>query len=96
MVGHCSNCHKVWTLETEQGLCRWCGKLTTCQTNRAQALRSIKSRSNGRKRQVDGNGNGYDQLDGDYATYYKVAFRFNHKAKVEDTEDLLHDIYGAS
>jgi hypothetical protein len=92
MTGHCSNCHKVWTLETEQGLCRWCGKLATCQNQRTQALRIIKSRSNGRKRQVDGNGNGYHRLEGEWLTYYKVASRFNHKAKVEDTEDLLHDI----
>jgi hypothetical protein len=55
-------------------------------------LRSIKSRSNGGKRQVDGNGNGYDQLDGEWLTYYKVASRFSHKAKVEDRGDLLHDI----
>jgi len=91
-TGFCGKCHKVWTLETRQGLCQWCGKLTTCQTRATQALRSIKSRSNGRKRQADHNGNGYDQLEGDYATYYKVASRFNHKAKAQDTEDLLHDI----
>ena len=37
-------------------------------------------------------GNGYDQLDGDYAVYYKVATKFNHKARFEDREDLLHTI----
>ena len=37
-------------------------------------------------------GNGYDQLDGDYATYYKVATKFCHKARFEDREDLLHTI----
>ena len=91
MTGHCSKCHKVWTLETRQGLCQWCGKLSTCQTTRTQA-RPIKSRSNGRKRQADSNGNGYDQLDGEWLTYYKVASRFSHKAKAQDREDLLHDI----
>jgi len=55
-------------------------------------LRSLKSRSNGRKRQADSNGNGYDQLDGEWLTYYKVASRFSHKAKAQDREDLLHDI----
>jgi len=55
-------------------------------------LRSIKSRSNGRKRQAPTNGNGYDQLDGEWLTYYKVASRFSHKAKAQDREDLLHDI----
>jgi len=92
VTGHCSQCGKVWTLEKAQGVCQWCGKLAVCQTNRAQALRSIKSRSNGRKRQAPSNGNGYDQLDGEWLTYYKVASRFNRKAKAQDTEDLLHDI----
>jgi hypothetical protein len=92
MTGHCSNCHKVWTLETKQGVCQWCGKLATCQNQRTQALRNIKSRSNGRKRQAQANGNGYDQLEGVWLTYYKVASRFSHKAKAQDREDLLHDI----
>jgi len=92
ITGHCSQCHKVWTLEKAQSVCQWCGKLATCQTTRTQALRSIKSRSNGHKRQAEPNHNGYDQLDGDWLTYYKVASRFSHKAKAQDTEDLLHDI----
>jgi DNA-directed RNA polymerase specialized sigma24 family protein len=91
MTGHCSKCGKVWTLETGQGVCQWCNKPSSCQTTTTQP-RSIKSRSNGGKRQAEHNGNGYDQLDGEYAAYYKVASRFNHKAKAEDTEDLLHDI----
>jgi len=89
--GHCSRCGKVWTLKERQGICQWCGKLATCQTNGAKP-RQVKSSSRQRQRQADHNGNGYDQLEGEYATYYKVASRFNHKAKVEDTEDLLHTI----
>ena len=92
MVGHCSKCGKIWTLDTAQGVCQWCGQLATCQTSRTQALRSIKSRSNGRKRQAPSNGNGYDQLTGDWLTYYKVASRFSHKAQAQDREDLLHNI----
>jgi len=92
MTGHCSNCGKIWTLETRQGVCSWCGQSANCQSQRTQALRSLKSRSNGRKRQADSNGNGYDQLDGDWLTYYKVASRLSHKAKPQDREDLLHDI----
>jgi len=44
--------------------------------------------------QDDGDGyhNGYDQLEGDWATYYKVASKFAHKAQAQDTEDLLHTI----
>ena len=37
-------------------------------------------------------GNGYDQLDGEWATYYKVATKFVHKARFEDRDDVLHTI----
>jgi hypothetical protein len=40
-----------------------------------------------------GNGNGYDQLDGDWLTYYKVARGFTRKVKPEDREDFLHDLF---
>ena len=39
-----------------------------------------------------GNGNGYDQLAGDWLTYYKVASQFSHKAQAQDREDLLNTI----
>jgi len=42
--------------------------------------------------QDNGNGNGYDQLDGDWALFYKVARYFVHKVKFEDREDFLHDL----
>lgn len=90
--GHCSKCHRVWTLKTEQGLCQWCGRFATCQSQKTRALRSFKSRSKPRKEQDNHNGNGYDRLDGIWATYYKVASQFSHKAKPQDREDLLHDI----
>ena len=89
--GFCSNCHKVWTLETRQGVCRWCGKPASCQDQRTQALRSIKSRANGRKTQADGNGNGYDSLDGEWALYYKVTSYLVQHIRSEDREDWLHD-----
>jgi len=91
VTGHCSKCHKVWTLEKGQGLCQWCDKPASCQSSTTKP-RHIKSRSNGRKRQAEPNGNGYDQLDGEWFTYYKVASHFSHKAKAQDREDLLHDI----
>jgi DNA-directed RNA polymerase specialized sigma24 family protein len=37
-------------------------------------------------------GNGYGQLTGDYAVYYKVATKFVYKAQTQDREDLLHII----
>jgi hypothetical protein len=81
----------VWTLNERQGVCQWCGKPASCQTTKAKP-RHLKSRSNRRRKQANGNGDGYDRLDGEWLTYYKVASRFAHKAKAEDTQDLLHDI----
>jgi hypothetical protein len=78
-------------LETEQGLCQWCGKLASSIT-RTQALRSIKSSRRRRQRQALASGNGYDLLEGDWLTYYDVASRFSQKAKAQDRGDLLHDI----
>ena len=37
-------------------------------------------------------GDGYDQLEGDYAVYYKVATKFCYKAQAQDRDDLLHTI----
>jgi len=39
-----------------------------------------------------GNGNGYDHLDGDWALFYKVAKYFVRKVKPEDRHDFLHDL----
>ena len=89
--GHCSRCGKVWILNERQGVCQWCGHLAVCQSSQAKP-RQFKSRSNGYKRQAPVHSNGYDQLQGEWLAYYKVASRFSHKAKAEDTEDLLHDI----
>jgi len=90
--GHCSQCGKIWVLNEAQGICPWCGKTAIARSQRTQALRSIKSRSNRRKTQAPTNGNGYRQLKGDWLIYYQVASRFTHKVKPEDREDLLHDI----
>jgi len=90
MTGHCSKCHKVWTLETRQGLCQWCRQSAVCQSSTAKPRR-IKSRSNGSKRQAPVNGNGYDQLQGDWATYYKVTSYFVRHIRFDDREDFLHD-----
>jgi hypothetical protein len=44
--------------------------------------------------QDDGDGyhNGYDQLTGDWAQYYKVARYFVHRVRREDRQDFLHDL----
>ena len=34
----------------------------------------------------------YDQLDGDWALFYKVASKYVHKARYQDRDDLLHTI----
>ena len=92
MEGSCSQCHRIWKLETRQGLCQWCGKIATCQTTRTKALRSLKSSRRRNERQPVAVGNGYDHLEGQWLTYYKVASRFAHKAQTQDREDLLHEI----
>jgi len=89
--GHCSRCGKVWILNERQGVCPWCGKPASCITSTSKP-HHIKSRSNGRRKQPNSNGNGYNQLTEPYSTYYKVASYFAHKAMVDDREDLLHDI----
>jgi len=91
MQGYCSRCHRIWTLKTGQGVCQWCGHLAVCQSSPTKP-RSIKSRSYSTKKQAPVIGNGYDQLDGEWLAYYKVASRFTDKVKPQDKEDILHTI----
>jgi hypothetical protein len=91
MTGYCSNCHKVWTLEERQGVCRWCSREANCLTTLTKP-RQLKSSRSRKRKQVDNGGNGYDQLPEPYVTYYKIALRFVHKALIDDRQDLLHDI----
>ena len=91
LTGHCSKCGKVWTLDQRQGVCQWCSQLAVRQSPTTQP-RHIKSRSNGRKRQARPVGdNGYDQLTGDWATYYKITSYFTRHIRFDDQEDWLHD-----
>jgi DNA-directed RNA polymerase specialized sigma24 family protein len=90
--GSCSKCHRIWKLETEQGLCQWCGNVGSCQTTRTKALRTLKSSRRRNRRQPEPRSNGYDQLEGIWLTYYKVASRFASKALPQDRDDLLHEI----
>lgn len=91
MKGHCSNCHKVWTLEERQGVCKWCSRNANCVTTRTKPRRLKSSRSRRRKQAYNGS-NGYEELPEPYLTFYKVAMRFAVKALTDDREDLLHDI----
>ena len=86
--GHCSRCHRVWTLKTRQGVCQWCSHLAICQSSQTKP-RSIKSRSNGYKRQAPIHNNGYDQLQGEWLAYYKIASRFTDRVKPQDKENIL-------
>ena len=94
MTGYCSNCHKVWTLEERQGICRWCSRNANCVTTPTKPRQLKSSRSRGRKQVHNGN-NGYDHLPEPYLTYHKVALRFTNKALIDDRQDLLHDIIEA-
>jgi hypothetical protein len=89
--GHCSRCKKVWTLKERQGVCPWCHKPASCITATSKP-RHLKSRSNKRRKQANGNGNGYDRLTGQYLTYYQIASRFAGKVREQDKGDVLHDI----
>jgi hypothetical protein len=91
MTGHCSNCHRIWTLEEGQGICRWCGQPASCQTTTTKPRRLKSSRSR-KAKQIDNGSNGYNQLPEPYLTYYRIALRFAHKALIDDRQDLLHDI----
>ena len=91
MTGYRSNCHKVWTIEERQGICRWCSREATCLTTLTKP-RQLKSSRRRRRKQIDNGNNGYDQLPEPYLTYYKIAMWFAHKALIDDRQDLLHDI----
>jgi len=88
--GHCSRCGKVWTLKERQGVCQWCKRSSSCEATKAKP-RHIKSSRRRKRKQANGNGhNGYDQLQGEWLTYYNVALPFARS--VPDSEDLLHTI----
>ncbi len=89
--GHCSRCHRVWTLKERQGVCQWCLKPASCITSTSKP-HHIKSRSYGSKRQAPVIGNGYDQLQSEWLAYYNVASRFTGRVKAQDKEDILHTI----
>ncbi|MDY6912055.1 MAG: hypothetical protein SVM79_06865 [Chloroflexota bacterium] len=40
----------------------------------------------------NGHHTGYDELEGDWAVFYKIAGFFVYKVKFEDKEDFLHDL----
>ena len=92
MRGFCSSCHRVWVLETGQGICHWCSTNAYCVTTTTKPRRLKSSRSRRRKQANNGGNNGYHQLPEPYLTYYRVAIRFAHKALTADNEDLLHSI----
>ena len=92
--GHCSRCGKVWTLKERQGVCQWCNKPASCQ-NSTSKPRRIKSRSNGRRKQANGDGSGYNQLQGKWLAYYTVASRFTNRVKPQDKEDILNTTIAA-
>ncbi len=89
--GHCSQCHRVWTLNERQGVCQWCLKPASCHSSTSKP-RQFKSRSNRQKRQAPVHSNGYDQLQGEWLAYYNVASRFTGRVKPQDKEDILHTI----
>ncbi len=88
LAGQCSQCGKIWTLETAQGLCRWCGELSTCQTRGAQVLRVIKTRPRKRLVLIPAS---YTGLDGEWAEWLDTARRYETKIPYQDRPDYRHD-----
>lgn len=107
MIGHCSKCGKVWTLNEGQGVCQWCSQSANLVTTKTKPRR-LKFSPRQRQKQDDHNNNGYDQLSDQHgwiattegfrwgtvhwATLYDVASKYANKGKAQDTEDLLHTI----
>lgn len=89
---YCSNCHKIWTLETGQGVCTWCGKPSNSETRPTHALRKFKSSGSRRGKQALIHSNGYDHLEGEWGEWYKVAALYARKVPPIDQEDVKHDI----
>jgi len=91
MIGHCSQCGRIWTLNERQGICHWCSSNANCVTT-ATKPRQLKSSRRRSRKQANNGGNGYDQLPEPFLTFYTIAVRFAHKALTDEREDLLHDI----
>ena len=89
--GHCSQCGKIWTLETRQGVCQWCGKLATCQTIGAKP-RPEPHRRPGKQKALPAIDDGYSELPEPYYTYYTIARQFSFKALLDERADLLNSI----
>ncbi len=90
LQGHCSQCRRVWALTEPQGVCQWCGKSATCQSSTSKPRRETIRRR--KREQNTGIGNGYDQLPGEWLTFYYVALPFAKSVPTQDTGDLLHTI----
>lgn len=88
LIGHCSRCRKVWTLEIEQGVCRWCGELAICQTLKAKP-RSLKTRT---RTKPDRSIPDYQGLPTKWASYCEVAKTYENKVPLQDRQDIRHDI----
>ena len=88
--GHCSQCGKIWTLDTMQGVCQWCGKPSTIAHNAiARAVNThYKPRpDNGEVIELS-----YDQLDGEWADWLDTAKHYDKSVPHADQLDLRHTI----
>lgn len=87
ITGQCSQCGKIWTLDTERGVCQWCGKQATCQTS--VKTRAVKARA---RRKPDQTIPDYHGLTGAWLSFYNVAQAYEGKVPLQDREDIRHDI----
>jgi len=78
-------------LGKRQGICHWDSGNAICVTTATNPCQLQSNRSAKGEQAVNG-GNGYDQLPEPFYTFYTIARHFAYKAKLDEREDLLHDI----
>ena len=94
MNKHCSLCGKIWTQNSDTGICQWCHRPASGISRTAKKSRSIRSkgsRPDNSEEQAIKRAS-YQALEGEYAHYYQIASRYSKMALPDDRDDLLHDI----
>lgn len=91
MTGFCSKCHKVWTAETSQAVCQWCGKQASCLTGDARRPSRFGSKRRRKQKQAD-NSQACDELPDPWRMYAQVAEMMKRKVPDKDRDDISQEI----
>lgn len=93
MTGFCSKCHKVWTADTAQAVCQWCGKQAICLTSDVrQPSGFLKATSRRRKQKQANDSPAYDELPDPWSMYAQVAKMMKGKVPDQDQGDIQDEI----